>query len=211
MPGLPLQTVAVNVSTAAPYRVALLSPDSLLPEKSVTGKVMVYDRWNNPVTTPANVTIQTIGDMKVNGLANAILTTDANGSSPFTLTSGKIGGSHYIYATLDGVPQAQQLPDTKTLTTLAPLWKSSNLNAMYMLLAGSDRGNRWSYFTEQSNEADIVLSSSDKALAVTTLLTHPDRILAAALRISQNGQIYDGSDVSLNTKDGNLIYDLGNR
>lgn len=85
----------------------------------------------------------------------------------------------------------QQLPDTATITTLAPQRKSSNLNAMYLLLVGSDWGNRWSYFTEQSNEALNVLTSSDKTLAVTTMLTDPDNILSAVLRISANGQIYD--------------------
>lgn len=105
----------------------------------------------------------------------------------------------------------QQVADTKTVTILAPLWKAQNLNAMYMLLAGSDWANRWNYFTEQSNEAENVLTSSDKLLAVTTMLTHPDHILPAVLRISANGQIYDGSSVRMNVVNNELRYDLGNR
>ncbi len=82
------------------------------------------------------------------------------------------------------------------------------MNALYMILAGNDWGNRWNYFTQQSNEAQGVLTSSDKVLSVTTMLTHPDHILSAAVRISQNGQLYDGSNIHMIVKNDELSYDL---
>lgn len=82
---------------------------------------------------------------------------------------------------------------------------------MYMILAGSDRGNRWNYFSQQSNEAQNILTKSDKALAVTTLLTNPNNILPALLRINNNGQIYDASDIRLTKRDNVLTYDLNTK
>lgn len=87
---MPLQTVSVTINSAAPYRVALQSPDSLLPEKTSSGIVLVYDRWNNPVTAPTKVKIQTIGDLQINGSTSSELTTDNTGIVPFVLNSGKI-------------------------------------------------------------------------------------------------------------------------
>lgn len=88
---MPLQTLSVDVNAAAPYRIGIVGPDSLLPERTATGRVMVYDRWDNPITQSANITVQTIGDIQINGSNNVTLTTDTNGVAPFTLNSGKIG------------------------------------------------------------------------------------------------------------------------
>lgn len=82
---------------------------------------------------------------------------------------------------------------------------------MYMILAGNDRGNKWSYFSQQKNEAQDILTKSEKALAVTTILTNPNTILPALLRINNNGQVYDASDIRLVHRDNVLIYDLNTK
>lgn len=100
---------------------------------------MVYDRRNNPVSSTTTVNITAIGDITINGNKNTSVSTDEDGVGSFTIDSGKIGGNHYLYAEIANKNINEQLRDTQTVTTLAPQRKSSNLNAMYLLLAGNDR------------------------------------------------------------------------
>lgn len=82
------------------------------------------------------------------------------------------------------------------------------MNAMYAILGGNDRANKRQYFTEQSELAEKTLSSSNKLLAVSTLLINPEHIRPALLRINTNGQLYDASDITLDIIDGKLRYSL---
>lgn len=94
------------------------------------------------------------------------------------------------------------------MSTITPLRKSDNLNAMYLVLGGRDWANKRTYFSAQKNTAEKILSSSDKTLAVTTMLTNPDKILPSIGRISKGGQIYDAAEANLSIQNGSLTISL---
>lgn len=172
---------------------------------------MVYDKWDNAINTPTTVSLQSIGDLQFNGMSSGKVTTDENGVASIMLTSSDLGGKQYIYGSIDGIDNASQIQDAQSITVLAPQRKPANLNAMYLLLGGSDRGNRWNYFGQQGNQAEDVLTSSDKTLAVTTMLTHPDRVLSSFIRLNSNAQVYDATDIPLIIKNNELAYDLAEK
>ncbi len=111
--------------------------------------MLVYDKWDNAVNATTTVSLQSIGDLQFNGMTTGTVTTDENGSAPLLLTSGKVGGTQYIYGSINNVDSDNQIPDAQSITVLAPQRKPENMNAMYLLLGGSDRGNRWNYFGQQ--------------------------------------------------------------
>lgn len=208
IPGMPLRTVAVNVGAASPYRTALQLVDNIDAESTINGNVQVYDKWNNRVLKSVTLQLQTIGDLQINNAPKATLTTSPEGVASFTISSNKVGGKNYVYSYIDKIPLLAQQADTKTISTITPLWKSDNLNAMYLVLGGNDRANKRSYFSEQKNLAEKVLTSSEKTLAVTTMLTNPDKILPSLGRISKSGQIYDAASAQLGIKNGKLTVSI---
>lgn len=134
IPGLPLQTIGVIVHPAHPYRTSVQLPDTLTSDTHTTGNIIVYDKRSNQVTTSVPLHIQTIGDITLNGTTSGTQMSDTNGSLPVVLTSGKEGGQSYVYAALANVADSDQLADAQAISVTKPIWNSSNINAMYMLL-----------------------------------------------------------------------------
>ena len=183
---MPVRSIPINVGAASAYRTSLQVPESIDAESSANGTVQVYDKWNNRVTKPTVVQLKTIGDLQINNNQTASLTTSNEGVADFTISSNKVGGTNYVYSYIDKVPLTSQQADTKSMSTITPLRRSDNLNAMYLVLGGNDWANRWNYFSQQKNTAEKILTTSEKTLAVTTMLINPDKVLPAQGRVGKN-------------------------
>lgn len=96
---------------------------------------MVNDLRDNRITTPTNVSIDTIGSIMIDNKDGIDATVGANGYT-FTVDTEMPGGEARLYATLPGVTNAY--PDSEHIIVQYDMIPKTGLNIMYLNLFGND-------------------------------------------------------------------------
>jgi len=169
-----------------------LDRDYMWENEEVNGHLEIHDMWENLIEDEITVVLQAIGGLHFGDMDNSLtLSVEWWIYDDLVLYSREKGGENYVFAYIDTgvVAFVDQMPGYDSILVQKPLIPTTNLNVLYLNLFGTDWWNQWGYFSENNKFANMLITWSDKLLAVTTQLMDPEKMNQFTFIVDANGQI----------------------
>jgi hypothetical protein len=185
IPGLETRRIPIKINAWTAYRVNVIQTETST-DHAIDARFVVQDIRGNTITTPTQVQYTLLGDLSdPQGKTAWSAATTATGTT-IRFSYGTRGGKWYIYGELQNNPSQQPW----YLQTNAPaiIWPKDNLNVVYMTLDGKDWGN------PLSTTPAVMMQSSSKLLAVSTLLYDPEHTYPTMALIDATGTPITSTD-----------------